>query len=442
MQSEVESDTFKILERLSRLCLADRYPQFMKLAILFALILLTVVCNGQSKEFFDLWIGTAEYRVENIAMGEIYDDFEDLIPFNDDGEIDSVAWMEQQKADSIKRANWIPEPVPAEIDTNFYPVHVLLELKENGLANYKELGEPKSSINWLPTSSQKEIILDSLTLRLDSANHLSLVYYEQDSFQRKILFEPISKSKLSANSDIGSLLKKQSWQFSMIDEEDKSQSSWYFENDTLSISVFHTDTATYSIPGNWTIEKFSGHHFLFIRPNYIPFYLHLTDFKMQTILTDFYALNGFPFETEYPKIVSYRLTGSELPKKKTIAKTSKKLIGKWESIDNAFPVDYLHFNQEVLTSFITYEFQNDGSVSINFGGDVKDDYGTNQINKTEILNWSLTSNGNIIIFDKAYSSRNIAYFRFIDTNTIEVRREMRSLEGHLVDNMIFRMKRK
>jgi hypothetical protein len=416
----------------------------MKLAISFALILLTVVCNGQNKKFFGLWIGTAEYRVENIAMGEIYDDFEYLMPFNSDGEIDTVAWMEQQKVDSIKRANWVPEPVPAVIDTNFYPVYVLLELKENGLANYKELGKPESSINWLPTSSLNEIILDSLTLKLDSANHLSLVYYEQDSLQRKILFEPISKSKLSANSDIGSLLKKQSWQFSKIDEEDKSQSSWYFENDTLTISVFNTDTATYSTPGNWMIEEFSGHYFLFIQPNYIPFYLHITELKNgtnPTILTDFYALNGFPFETKYPKIVNYSLIGSELPKQKTIAKTSQKLIGKWESIDEAFPVDYLHFNQEVLSSFLTYEFRNDGSVSINFGGEVKDDYGTNQIDKTEIFNWSLASSGNIIIFDKAYSSRNLSHFRFIDPNTIELRREMRSLEGRLVDDMVFRMKR-
>lgn len=417
----------------------------MKIPISFVLILLTVVCNGQKKEFFGLWIGTAEYRVENIAMGEIYDDFEDLIPFNDDGKIDTVAWKEQQKADSIRRANWIPVPVPAEIDTNFYPVRILLELKENGLAKYKELGEPARKFNWLSTTAENEIILDSLPLRLDSTNHLSLVFNEQDSRQKKILFEPISKSKLSAPSDIGSLLKKQSWEFSKIDKEGESQSSWYFENDTLTISVFSTDTATYSTPGNWKIEEFSGHHFLIIRPNYIPFYLHLTEFQNgtnPTILTDSYALNRFPFEAEYPQIINYRLTGSKLPKQHTILKTSKKLIGAWQSIDEAFPVDDMHFNEEVLSSFVTYEFRNDGRVSVNFGGEVKDDYGTDQIDKTETFDWSLASSGNIIIFNKAYSSRNLAYFRFIDSNTIELRREMRSLEGHLVDNMVFRMKRK
>ena len=101
----------------------------------------------------------------------------------------------------------------------------------------------------------------------------------------------------------------------------------------------------------------------------------------------------------------------------------------------------MHFNQEVLFSFVTYEYRKDGSVSINFGGEVKDDYGTDQLDKTEIFNWSLASSGNIIIFDKPYSSRNLAYFSFVDSNTIELRREMRSLEGHLVENMTFRMKR-
>ena len=235
----------------------------MKYAISIALLTLTLICKGQTNEFYGIWIGTAEYRVENIAVGEIYDDFEDLIPFTDDGKIDSVAWKEQQKADSIKRVKWVPEPVPAEIDINYYPVHVLLELEENGLANYKDLCEPASSINWLTTSKENEIILDSLTLRLDSTSHLSLIFYEQDSLQRKILFEPISKSELSANSEIGSLLKKQSWEFSKIDKEDESQSNWYFENDTVTISVFNTDTATYSTPGNWmictSIKKFYSH---------------------------------------------------------------------------------------------------------------------------------------------------------------------------------------
>lgn len=404
---------------------------------------MTLTCIGQTNKFFGTWIGTAEYRVENIALSTGYDDFEGLIPFTDDGEIDSVAWKSQQKADSIKRANWVPEPIPAQIDTNFYPVHCLLELKENGLANYKELGKPERSINWLPTSLQNEILLDTVTLRLDSTDHVSLVFYEQDSLQRKILFEPLSKSYLSANSDIGSILKQQVWEFSKI-EEDKSQSNLYFENDSLTISVYNTDTATYSTPGNWMIEEFSGHYFLFVRPNYIPFYFHLT--KLQngtnpTILTDFYALNGSPLETEYPKIVNYKLTGSELPKRKTIAKISKKLIGTWQSIDNAFPVEDTPFNQEVLSSFLTYEFRNDGSVSINFGGGVKDDYGTDHIDKTQNLDWSLISSGNIIIFDKAYSSRNLAYFRFIDSNTIELRMDMTSLEGHFVRNMTFRIKR-
>ena len=416
----------------------------MKYAILFALVTTALICKGQTNKFFGLWVGTAEYRVENIAIGQIYDDFEDLIPFNEDGEIDSVAWKQQIKADSTKRANWVPEPVTAEIDTNYYPVSIFLELRENNLAVYKELGEPERNINWFPTSSQSEIRLDTLTLRLDSTNHLSLVFYEQDSLKKKILFEPLSKSNLSTNLDIGSILKKHSWDFSKFDDTDEPQSSWYFENDTLTMSIFNTDTATYITPGNWMIDEFSGHYFLFIRPKFIPFYLHLTelqDANTPIISTDFYAMKGFPFETQYPKLVNYRLTGSDLSKPKELNNISKNLIGTWKSIDTTFPVNYMHFNQEILSTFLTYEFRNDGTVKVNFGGEVKDDNGTEQIDRVETFEWSLSSGGNVIIFDKAYSSRNLAYFRFVESNIIELRKEMESLEGHLVDNMIFRMKR-
>lgn len=99
----------------------------MKYIILFALTTLTSICEGQTNEFFGIWIGTADYRFENIT-GEIYDNFESLLPFKEEREIDSVAWKVQQQTDSIKRANWIPKPVPAKIDTNYYPVNVLLEV--------------------------------------------------------------------------------------------------------------------------------------------------------------------------------------------------------------------------------------------------------------------------------------------------------------------------
>ncbi|MEL6559605.1 MAG: hypothetical protein AAFQ94_15545 [Bacteroidota bacterium] len=416
----------------------------MKYPITIALTILTLFCNGQNNDFIGVWVATAEYRVENIAIAEFYDDFESLIPYNEDGEIDSVEWKIQLKADSIKKANWVPEPVPPIIDTNYHLVNQLLEIKENGYADFKELGKPVRSMNWLSTDKQNEIMLDTLTLRLDSTNHLSLVYYEKDSLQRKILFETITQSKIPANAEIGSLLKKYSWEISEPDQESESNSSWFFENDTLTISVLDIDTTTYQTPGNWMVEEFAGHYFLFIKPNYIPFYLHLTDIRnsaTSTIETDYYFLEGFPFETLYPKLVNYRLIGSKLPKGKFIARSSKKLIGKWESIDRAFPVDEKHFNQQMLSSFLTYEFRSDGSAIINYGGEVKDDIGTHKVDKSESDVWSVAVDGKTILFDEPYSSWKLAYFRFINSNFIEVSRQMRSLEGNRSENMRFRMKR-
>ncbi len=280
---------------------------------------------------------------------------------------------------------------------------------------------------------------------MDSANHLSLVFYEEDSLQMKILFKPLSNPNLSTNSDIVSILKKQSWKFSKSDMEDEPDSRWLFENDTLSILILNTDTATYSTPVNWRIvEEFVGHYFLFFRHSYMPFYVHLIDLQNGNnliIATDFYALNEYPFETEYPNNFIYCLAGSYLPIKTTISNTSNSLNGTWKSIDDAFPVDHMYSNQEFLSSFFTYEFRKDGTVSTNFGREVRNNYRKYEIDSTETSKWSLASIGNLIIFDKAYSSRNLAHFRFIDSNTIEVQKEMRSLEGHLIDNMIFRMKR-
>jgi hypothetical protein len=427
--------------------LAERYPQFVKFAISFALTTLTLICNGQTNEFIGLWIGTARYNIETYEIQELVEDFEDLIDPFSENVTDPDSLISKDRNDSDETGWRSLDPPEFTTDTNYYHVLVILELKEDGSATIKPLGEQPEQYQWKSTHKANELLLEQpepKILRMDSSNHLSLIIEEKDSVLTKILFEPLSpSSSFQPDRNLSETLRNYSWEY-VNEPLTESSSHLLFENDTLIFSIFHTDSATYCEPGNWIIDEFSGHYFLFVGPNIIPFYLHLTNLQNEEnpiISADKYVLNGYPFETVYPELKNYRLIGSELPERKTITRSLKKLIGSWNSIDNAFPVDYMHFNQEILSSFLTYEFRTDGTVAINFGGVVKDDHGIDHIDKTESANWIIASNGELIIFDTAYSGRNLAFFRFIDSNTLEIRREMRSLEGHLVDNMTFRMQR-
>lgn len=414
----------------------------MKNIVLFILLTSTQFCQGQTNHFFKLWIGTAEFRVEKKTILDIYENLEKLIPFDDDGNIDSVALNEQVRADSIKEANWIPKSTPEKLDTNYYRVHILLEIKENGVAIFKKIGESEEIINWNPTSSYNEIRLDTMILRLDSMDHLSFVILEQDSLIRKVLFEPLSQSNISTKADISSILRKYSWDMLRFNDNIGSKSSLLFENDTLNISIIDTDTATYISPASWTVDKFSGHYFLLIKDYFYPvgFYLHLTEFsahKTPIISTDHYDI-GYPFNYPYPRLVRDSLVGVDLPNQREINKISKHLIGTWKSSDTAFPMDFKH---DMLLSFIIYEFKKDGTVTVTNGEEAKYASLASQIERKATYDWSLSSNGKLIIFEMANSASNIAYFRFLDSNNIEIRKQMKSLHGHYRGDKIFRMKR-
>jgi len=433
----------------------------MKKIATISLILITSFCYSQTKDFFKIWIGTTEYKIGNFSLGnlDLGEEYEsDYMLISDSIKLDSIEIMNLRFKDSVRIAHFKDsikivrqkiKNVPVKIDTFYSSIETLLDIKKNGKAIYKRLGFDEEIISW-SRITQKEIKLNfekPLVARLDSLNHLSLILNDGGSNQRKYLFEPISKSLITLSMNkIGTILSNHFWEVTLVKHKSKDYSRHFmFEKDSLFISTYKNDTATFINRNNWKIDKYKNHYFIYIGNDYFPFYMHLTEFNNSKDLTfkvDRYFINGFPFENVYPSLQTFNIIGHKLLTENRYKRMKSRLIGFWASEDDPFPIYKNLFIYKQRNTFLTYNFGRDGFVIINFGGEVTDEYGVRTINKSLKYKWRLSRTGGVLIFKDGQNSELIGAITFLDKNTIEIRKDMLSLSGNYVGNMTFKLIKK
>ena len=416
---------------------------FLPVAISF----LTSISHAQSDGFFKVWISTAEYRIENIYLGEIADDFIPLTWTDDELVPDSTAYKEKVRKDSIKKVRNVSKQTKSEIDTNYYSFYYdLLEIKKNGQVSYKSLGEDLRQTTWSKISNRQIRINfpEPLTAEIDSLNHLSITLFSEGKLQTKLLFEPLERSKPNLSEvDIYKELTNHSW--SIIDPDStKHQISTHLvlQKDSLSILLLKDDKKQFSDRGKWRLEEFAGHYFIFVRPSFIPYYFHINSYENQgesiRLTLDNYQVGADLFDSKYPQKVKFVMVAEKLPSISEYKTIRSNLLGKWNSINQAFP-DESNQITSIKSSYLQYDLKVDGTALISFGGDELTDYGLVPINKTETRQWKLSIDGKFIIFNKAINNKQIAYITFLDQNTLEVSKIMKSINGQLIQNMVFHM---
>ncbi len=399
----------------------------MRFATAIYFLLLSTICSGQSSEFFKVWLGTADYRIENILILSIKEDYPDSIVD------DQFHGLEFESANG-------------EIDTSYYPLKVVFRINENHSINYKVLGEPEQNLSWSKISNN-EILIDfddKMVARLDSTNHISLVIYDHDTVSRVFGFRPIEMPHKKINHlDLQTILMNNSWRF--IDPNSYYRSSEFvFEKDSLTVSIHKDDSSSYLSKARWIIDSFENHRFIFINGNYHPFYLHLTDIVNSgeiDITAIRYSLDGFPFETQPPQLVEYHLVSEPILSKSQYDSLSRLIVGKWKSGNLSFNFDEDHLERKATNSFLTYKFKKNGTVDISMTAKRTDQANKSDLTKTEQLRWRLSKNGRLLVLEIGQNQQEIAAVSFLNADALEVTKDMESFEGYNMGQMTFELTR-
>ncbi|WP_152001193.1 MULTISPECIES: hypothetical protein [unclassified Imperialibacter] len=378
------------------------------------------ITSGQSSEFFKVWISSAMYTVDKTPVL-------DLNNIRENSEEDT-------------------QVTEGEIDTSYFPLQDIIELNTDGTATYKILGKSEQRLTWSKISD-REILIDfegKVVARLDSTNYLSLVLTEQDTISTKFLFRPLRTPRQTiSESDLATLLIDNSWK--LVNPADTNDSSELaFEPDSMTASVRQKGSDIYLASAKWMIDSYADHRFIFVSGGFYPDYFHLLNISQGDqidVWVDRYASNGYMFDTGPPKRQEYHLIAAPGLSKFQYDSISTLLQGTWTSPILQFNIDDDYLEPQVRDTHLSYTFRNNGTVTSSMIATAIHQPTSAQITRTEEQSWRLSKSGKLLILDDGKSQNMIVAISFLNPDTIQVTKDMKSFEGYNAGQMTFRLSR-